>query len=165
MNEIDTRLELLLRQYFPGWKVEKQLGSGSYGRVFRIFRENAGETFYCALKWIEYPRDPREINALEAKGWSTDEIKAYYSKTALALKREISILDRLKGNSHIVSIDDHYVIDRDEGGFDLLIRMEELTPLPEIIKTLTIRDAVKLGKDVCEALIDCGTENIVHSDI
>ncbi|MCR4621786.1 MAG: serine/threonine protein kinase [Clostridiales bacterium] len=165
MNEIDSRLELLLKQYFPGWKAEKLLGSGSYGRVYRIYRENAGERYHSALKWIEYPRDPQEIRTLEAQGLSSDEIKAYYAKTAVALQREISILVRLKANSHIVSIEDHYVIDRDEGGFDLLIRMEELTPLSELIKSLTVRDAVKLGRDVCTALVDCATESIVHRDI
>jgi len=77
-------------------------------------------------------------------------------------------MSKLKGNSHIVSYEDHQVIKHENGiGWDILIRMELLTPMMSYMKTTSItkRDVIKLGIDMCRALELCQKYNIIHRDI
>lgn len=74
----------------------------------------------------------------------------------------------LKGNSNIVSYEDHMVIPREEEvGWDILIRMELLTPLQAAAaeNPLTERDVARLGMDMCRALAVCRSRGIIHRDI
>jgi serine/threonine protein kinase len=81
---------------------------------------------------------------------------------------EFVLMSRLKGNSHIVSYEDHQVIRHTEDiGWDILIRMELLTPLLRYIreKPLTKKDIIQLGIDMCKALELCQKFKIIHRDI
>ena len=50
---------------------------------------------------------------------------------------ENEIMAQLKGNSNIVSYEDHMIIPHDDGiGYDILIRMELLTPLTKMVWSL-----------------------------
>jgi len=63
---------------------------------------------------------------------------------------------------------DHEVIPHEDGiGWDILIRMELLTPLQEHTDLLNISrdEVVKLGIDICKALEKCQKEDIIHRDI
>ena len=75
---------------------------------------------------------------------------------------------QFKGNSNIVSYEDHMTVPHDDGkGWDILIRMELLTSLPEYFKMQTIkdRDVIRLGIDICSALELCADRKIIHRDI
>ena len=77
-------------------------------------------------------------------------------------------MSKLKGNTNIVSYEDHAVIPHEEGiGWNIYIRMELLTPLFDYIKNhqLSIRDVICLGIDMCNALEICQRYNIIHRDI
>jgi len=77
-------------------------------------------------------------------------------------------MSKLKGNSHVVSYEDHQVIAH-EGklGWDILIRMELLTSLMDYAQDsdFTRKDVMKLGIDMCRALELCQKRNIIHRDI
>ena len=75
-------------------------------------------------------------------------------------------MSKLRGNSHIVSFEDHAFIERkDEIGWDILIRMELLTPLPARICSMTVGDVVRMSIDMCDALATCSQYRIIHRDI
>ena len=60
------------------------------------------------------------------------------------------------------------MVEHTEGiGWDILIRMELLTPLIDHIhkEKLSRKDVIKLGIDLCKALELCQKYNIVHRDI
>ena len=80
-------------------------------------------------------------------------------------------MNKLQGRTNIVAYSDHTFVDwADETGFgcDLLIRMELLTDLRSEIEaehSFNQDEILKIGRDVCTALVLCHGKNILHRDI
>ena len=77
-------------------------------------------------------------------------------------------MKELQGQSNIVSCDDFAIEENPDGiGGKIYIRMELLTPLQKVTKErlLSEEEVIKLGKDICKALILCESRNIIHRDI
>lgn len=161
---IPQRLEMLLQKYMPGWICESEIGSGTSGLVYRVFRMDGGSKYYAALKWIEYPT-AEEAEELDQKGWTDAAKRDYCAQMMQQLQKEINVMSKLQGNSHIVNMEDHYIVPREDIGFDLLIRMELLTPVTSLVQDMTMKDAVQVGIDICEALKDCKAQGVLHRDI
>ena len=49
---------------FGNWYIEKEVGSGSFGTVYKIKRETFGKVQYAAMKVIRIPQDKSEKNDL-----------------------------------------------------------------------------------------------------
>ena len=82
--------------------------------------------------------------------------------------REVSIMRDLKDTGHVVRIKDARTQSgRENGGYTLQIRMERLTPLTEYLKghSVTRQLVLRLGQDLCRALMDCKEKGIIHQDI
>ena len=68
----------------------------------------------------------------------------------------------------MVSYEDHAVIPQGNGiGWDIIIRMELLTPMLDHMSThsMTRMDIIQLGIDMCKTLELCQRYNIIHRDI
>ena len=155
---------------FGKWTIEKKLGSGSYGSVFQIqCRDNFdGTVYHSALKAITVPSSEDEAPSLLG---SMDEKSTaeYYRSFVKELTNEIHLMSRLKGHTNIVSYEDHMVYPHEDGiGWDVLIRMELLTPIHQHFQSMASipsQEVVKLGIDMCRALEVCQKYNIIHRDI
>lgn len=153
---------------FGAWKIKRKLGEGNFGAVFEIEREDFGTVYRSALKAITIPKTQSELDSLYNDGMDSTGATQYLEQFVEKIVGEFVLMSKLKGNSHIVSYEDHRVIKHDDGvGWDILIRMELLTPLMTYMKTtsVTTRDAIKLGIDMCKALELCQKYNIIHRDI
>ena len=155
---------------FGAWHIISELGSGVEGHLYRISREDAlGNVYYSALKAITVPAGgEEELNALIAGGMSREEAERYFDGILESTVHEFSILEKLKGNSNIVSYEDHEIIRREDSiGWDILIRLEELTPLitHAIYHTMDEAEIIRMGTDLCRGLVLCGKYGIVHRDI
>lgn len=159
------------KQYEPifgSWYITRELGEGSFGKVFEIEREDFGYTYKAALKVITIPQNRSEIDSIRADGMSEDSITDYYKGFVGELVDEIRLMSKLKGESHIVSYEDHLVIPHEQGvGWDILIRMQYLTPLLSYTKehSLSAEETAELGIEMCKALELCRKFNIIHRDI
>lgn len=156
--------------FFGAWKIERLIGEGNYGKVFEISRSEFGITYRAAMKAISIPQKETESDALMLdSGMSHEQVTSYYYGCVEQLSREIDLMTRLKGNSYIVSYEDHQIIPHADGiGWDIFVRMELLTPLQEYIRDhtpFTQADTVKLGIELCRALEVCGQHQIIHRDI
>ena len=110
---------------FGNWYIENKIGSGSFGTVYKIKREEFGTTYESALKVVHIPCDTGEINTLRSEGMDESSIRSYYKELVQNLINEIRILDLLKGNSNIVGYKDHLILSYDnETSLAILIRME-----------------------------------------
>lgn len=153
---------------FNSWYLKKMLGEGSYGKVFEIEREDFGTTYKAALKTMTIPQSESEIKSVMADGMDEASVREYYENFVEDIVKEFVLMSKLKGNSNIVSYEDHMVIEhKDQIGWDILIRMELLTPLHDYIKTIDLKrkDVIQLGIDMCKALELCQKYNIIHRDI
>lgn len=155
---------------FGSWHITEEIGSGAEGHLYRIRRtDSIGHEFYSALKAISIPGGGEtELESMMAGGMSRDEVLNYYEDMLENTSHEFDMLAKLKGNSNIVSYEDHEIFKReDEFGWDILIRLEELTPLVShsVYHPLDEEEVVKLGKDICRGLSLCRNYGVVHRDI
>ena len=153
---------------FNSWYIKRLLGEGSYGKVFEIDREDFGTTYKSALKAMTIPSSESEVKSVMADGMDEKSVRDYYENFVEDIVKEFVLMSKLKGNSNIVSYEDHMVIEhKDKIGWDILIRMELLTPLFDYVKSVDLRrkDVIKLGIDMCKALELCQKYNIIHRDI
>lgn len=159
------------RQYEPifgAWTIKRKLGEGNFGAVYEIEREDFGTTYRAALKTITIPKNQAELDSILDDGMDVTGATQYLEQFVEKIVGEFVLMSKLKGNSHIVSYEDHQVIKHKDGiGWDILIRMELLTPLMTHMKTTSVtkRDVIQLGIDMCRALELCQKYNIIHRDI
>jgi len=159
------------KQYEPifgEWRITRQLGEGSFGKVFAMEREDFGVRYEAALKAITVPASKAELEEVMADGMDENAVRAYYQSFVQELVREFELMSHLKGNSNIVSYENHKVIPHEGSiGWDILIQMELLTPLNKYAKQhqITRQDVIKLGIDMCKALELCQKYNIIHRDV
>lgn len=140
---------------FGAWYITKQIGEGSYGRVYIIERHELGQTYKSALKAITVPGSQDEVRSSMSDGMTFEDVTAYYKNVANNIINEFIFMSKLKGNSHIVSYEDHMIIEHeDDIGWDILIRMELLTPLVDLTSQSQMEEneVIKLGVDLCKAL-------------
>ena len=154
---------------FGSWYITEELGSGAEGSLYRICQTDAlGHSFYSALKVVSVPSSKTEIGSLMAGGMRLEEVAEYYEAVLKNTTQEFELLEKLKGNSNIVSYEDHEIIRHEDGiGWDILIRLEELTPLVRysIDNPLSADEVARMGSDICRGLSLCKKYGIVHRDI
>lgn len=157
-----------LEEVWPEWKIEKQIGRGSFGVVYKAVRVENELTSSAAIKVISIPQDQSEMDSLRAEGLDLCASRTYLKEIVDDFINEIRLMEPFKGIQNIVSIEDYKVIEKkDEIGWDIFIRMELLTPFNTYIsdKRLTEQEVIKLGCDICTALDICAKRNIIHRDI
>ncbi|MBQ9848796.1 MAG: protein kinase [Clostridia bacterium] len=157
-----------LAQIWPEWEIEKQLGRGSYGVVYKAVRRDNNVESHAAIKVISIPSDESEVDSLRSEGLDMDGTRTYFKGIVDDFVSEIQLMESLKGIQNIVSVEDYKVIEKtDSIGWDIYIRMELLTPFNTFVcdKKLSEKDVIKLGIDICTALEICGQRNIIHRDI
>lgn len=152
---------------WPEWSVVEQIGSGSYGTVYKAVRQEHGIESFAAIKVISIPQTSSEIAALQAEGLSLSKTRKYYEGVVNEFVNEIRVMESLKGVQNIVGVEDYKVVPNGEIGWDIYIRMELLTPFDQYAKnrTITEEDVIKIGCDICTALEICGKRDVIHRDI
>ncbi len=156
----------IINNIWPEWHVEKEIGQGSYGKVYKCFKSETQE--YCAIKVISIPQNEQETGDVLLERMTVEETKEYYKDIVNDLLKEIEILKALKGTKNVVEIYDAQILEKEAGiGWNILIRMEFLTDFNTYVsdKQLTEKDVIKLGTDLGSALSVCHKAKIIHRDI
>lgn len=152
---------------WPGWEVVRTVGAGSFGTVYEIRREMFGRQESAALKVISIPSDDREIADLRREGYADDQLTEHFRSCLEDIAREYALMMEMKGHTNVVSCDDvRYVQHADGIGWDALIKMELLIPLNQVISVEYDESLVlRLGMDLCSALMLCERRKVLHRDI
>lgn len=161
------------KQYEPifgEWKIVREIGEGSFGKVFEIERvdDYNGDTYKAALKAITIPQNKSEVDSIMDNGLDQESVTAYFRGVVDEFIEEFKLMSKLEGESNVVSYKGHRVIEHENGiGWDILIQMELLTPLLKYTKehNLSQEEVINLGIDMCKALELCRKHNIIHRDI
>ncbi|MDR1641949.1 MAG: serine/threonine protein kinase [Clostridiales bacterium] len=151
------------------WRIESVLGNGAYGKVYKIFKEEAeGIKTYSALKVIPVPQSDSEIRQLMSEGLKGDQIRTYISAMVEDITREAQLIKAFKDTTNIAVYEDFQVIQRPgELGATVLLRMELLDKLEKVFSERKTKesDTIKIGIDITRALEILAQHNIVHRDV
>ena len=158
-------------QYQPlwnKWTIDGLIGTGSFGKVFRVSYQEYGHVYLSAVKIISIPSAVPGAAAPPVEGADEITLKSYFHEMVQSLINEVDILYSLSGNSNILGYHDHMIIEhKNKVGWDILIRMEYVKPLSQYLveKQLTLEEIITLGIDICTALDICKKRGIIHRDI
>ena len=152
----------LVQSVWPEWELMEEIGAGQFGMVYKARKHGFAGDSFSAIKVVKIDRDSDD------SGFSNEQTDSYLASIAQNYAREIKMLEYVKGNSNIASIED-YTICQNSGGkpWYVLIRMELLKPLYDDLDGKEINDqlVIRIGKDLCRALEICAERQIVHRDI
>ena len=152
------------------WHIKELVGKGSFGAVYKAEKTEYGNTYTSAIKHLSIPPQNVTKDMLVAEGIATDDrtLSLYCDNLRDRIINEINFCYTLRGNTNIVSYEDHCIIPKSTGiGYDIFIRMEMLTALPKYISEhpMSESETVKLGIELCEALRVLHMNRIIHRDI
>ena len=152
---------------WPGWETVRRIGSGSHGTVYEIQQTMLGHTERAALKVIRIPRDDSDIDKLLSDGYDSKSVTRRYESDLKKIVDGYTIMTEIKGHPNIVSCDGvHYIRHEDGYGWDVLVKMELLTPLKEKLNDVLNEESVrKLARDISNALAFCASRNLIHRDV
>ena len=147
---------------FEGMTIEEEIGSGSYGTVYRAAKSGRD----LAVKVIRISRNEKVQGDAARQRESTKEEEHYIHHIAEDIRKEIQALEKLKGNRNIVSIEDYRIIES-ESGVEIYILMEYLKPFTEYESEHDMKEAdvVRMGIDLCSALEACEETGLLHRDL
>lgn len=170
MNDRKEVMEIqqLLDEIWPGYKYVSKLGEGSFGKVYRVRREEKKHVYEYAVKVMSIPSSVAELQELYSDGYTEKQASKYFEDLADELIEEIDIMYQLKGNTNIVNYDEHRLVKHeDDPGWDVCLRMEVLKTLYKHFEEneYSNREIAKLGIDICNALEICQKLDIIHRDI
>ena len=148
--------------------VEEHIGTGGFGSVYKVSKEDDGGKYYYALKHISFP-DPEQYNdiflSMNKNRADTDE---YFKSMLKDVVAEFNSMRELsaKNSKFFVTYYDHQIFGTPKQ-YDVTIRMELLTTYNTYhnIKTITTADVIRLGEEIGEALSFCHKKKIVHRDV
>lgn len=152
------------------WQIGELIGKGTYGAVYQATKTEYGTTFTAAVKHLQIPPEGTLAAVTLAKKAAADEpaMCAYCEEVREQLMREVKLCYELKGYTNIVAYEDHCILPREGGkGYDVFVRMEYLKPLTGYLReyTLSEKDIIRLGIDICSALEVLQRHGMVHCDV
>lgn len=150
------------------WVIKREIGKGAFGHVFEIEKSSYGIIAKSALKLITIPASKSDIQDAYSEGLDSKSISNYFEGVVKDIVQEIALLNSLKSCENVVNYEDHQIIEYDnEIRWDVLLRMELLTPLIAYMSNHSFSEdeTIRLGIDMCKALVECEKHSIIHRDI
>lgn len=168
---LSARAEKLLmsaQPIFGIWSIESVIGEGASGTVYEIHSVDGG---IGALKVIPVSVD--EVDNSYSTIITSDKKQSakYIDEMTEDIMSEIKIMHSLSGKRGIVGCLEYGMLEtRDDGNVLrlILMRMEKLCSLNQVMRddmSFSQNDIVKMGIDLCSALTECSSRNIIHRDI
>ena len=138
--------------------------------VFRLTHCDA-EGVESALKIVSLMEEFGSLAKLSPARLS--DYRSVLEKSKVQATQEVLLMSTLRSRTNTVEYLDHTFVEWEENGCfgcDMLIRMELLQDLRREINrrdpaVLSQREIIKIGKDICQALILCHSKRILHRDI
>lgn len=152
---------------WPGWETVRIIGRGSFGTVYEITRDIYGHQERAAMKVISIPQSDSDIEELLDSGYTRENVTDTFKEHMQDILREYSLMREMNGSANVVNCDDVRIVQHDDGvGWDIFIRMELLTPLTKaLVKEASEKQVIRIGQDMCRALMLCKKHDIIHRDI
>ena len=158
-----------LNPVFGEWYTYKQIGNGTDGKVFSIYKEKYnGEREYSVLKIIRLGdnRNERKHFASDDKTFSNED--EYFDYLTKKITENIEKVKNSDASKYIVKYEDIEFRRASDGkGRLILLKLENAKSLAEVIKDLsfTPEEILRLGINICNALSKCREFGYIYPNL
>ena len=158
-----------LNPVFGEWYTYKQIGNGTDGKVFSIYKEKFnGEREYSVLKIIRLGdnRSERKHFASDDKSFSNED--EYFDYLIKKITENIEKVKNSDASKYIVKYEDIEFRRASDGkGRLILLKLENAKSLAEVIKDLsfTPEEILRLGINICSALSKCREFGYIYPNL
>lgn len=159
--------ELDLSMLWPEWECVGCIGEGTFGKVYLVKAALESGEAYGTVKVISIPANDETVQGALDLGVSEDLLKTYFGKFKNDLNWELTMFKSVSAPS-IDSNDEIALIDNPNGfGWKGYIRTGVYTPADDYFAKhkSTPDDAVRMGKDIADAVGVYGSYGMSHGDI
>ena len=87
------------------WHVDSPIGEGSFGKVYKVRREEFGNTYYSAVKLIAIPQNEADLRQIRGEVQDDASLRSYFHAFVTDIIQEINLMSEFRGNSNIVSFE------------------------------------------------------------
>ena len=157
-----------LNPVFGDWYTDKQIGSGTDGKVFSIYRmkpDGSKETSMLKIIRLGENRNERKFFTPDE---AENESSLNYEEVIKKIKRNIITIKKLDMGKNIVDYEALEVRDAsDNKGQLLLIKLQEMRSLSQLLDefSFTYEETVRLGLSVCKGLMKCRQFNYTYPNL
>lgn len=158
-----------LNPVFGEWYTYKQIGSGTDGKVFSIYKEKYnGEREYSVLKIIRLSdnRNERKNFVTDNKTFANDD--EYFDNLIKRITDNIDKVRKSDASKYIVKYEDIEFRRASDGkGRLILLKLEGAKSLAEVTKELsfTPEEILRLGINICSALAKCREFGYIYPNL
>lgn len=161
-----------LNPVFGEWYTDKQLGTGTDGKVFSIYRvkpDGTKETSILKIIRLGENRNERKLLSPNMNAdFNSEKEDEKFDSIIKDIKRNINTVRKLDGGKRFVKYEDFELRTASDGkGKLILIRLEEMKSLSQLLDefSFTLEETVRLGISICRSLMKCRTFNYIYPNL
>ncbi len=161
-----------LNPVFGEWYTDKQIGTGTDGKVFSIYREKYDSSKESSVLKIlrlgENRNERKTFDLTENEVIRVEEDEDDYEKIIRNIKKNIKSVRKSDNGKYFVKYEDVELRKASDGkGKLILIRLEECRSLTDILKELsfTLDETLRLGINICNSLIKCRSFGYIYPNL
>ena len=158
-----------VRVPWNGWEIKSTIGNRNYSTIYEIERTMASIPETAAMKVISIPPERYSIEDAYSDGYDDKTLSEMFKSYLNETLDKYCMMRPLSGHSNIISCEDLAFLPKEDSiGWDVYVRMECLTPLQKYLSGVEELDEeriLKLGKDICRALLCFDQKGMIHLDV
>lgn len=158
-----------LNPVFGQWYTDKQIGNGTDGKVFSIYKENYdGSRDTSVLKIIRLGENRNERNVFSSENIVAESEDEYYEKLIKNITDNIDTVRKADNGKHFIKYEDIELRKASDGkGRLILIRLENARSLTDLLKefSFTLDETLRLGINICASLVKCRTFGYIYPNL
>lgn len=158
-----------LNPVFGQWYVDRQLGNGTDGKVFTIYKEKYdGTRENSVMKILRLGENRNERKTFNLDGAREEENSEGFDKIIAKIIKNIETVKKADNGKFFIKYEDLELRNASDGkGKLILIKLEEGKSLAEVLKgfSFTLEETYRLGINICQALQKCRSFGYIYPNL
>lgn len=157
---------------FGSWFTEKQIGSGTDGKVYEIKRNLAdGSEEKSVLKIIrlgENRNEKHSFNTIAERTYGDEADEGFYESVIKNITDNIEVIQKTDNGKRFVKYEEWERRRTSDGkGYIVLIRLERARSLSDLLSefSFTLDETLRIGISVCRSLMRCRDFGYIYPNL
>lgn len=158
-----------LNPVFGEWYVGRQLGNGTDGKVFTIYKEKYdGTRENAVMKMLRLGDNRNERKTFNLNDEKEDTLQEGFDKIIKKICNSIETVKRADNGKFFIKYEDLELRNASDGkGRLILIKLEEGKSLAQVLKgfSFTLEETYRLGINICQGLQKCRSFDYIYPNL